>query len=107
MVLNNEKAISSNYDVLKVAFHIDDVGGLLGGSSTFAEVRVCPLEVVTFQLGSLPSSMACEGHLDGALEDIANGEAANNRIFKLDNEFADLTTRIQAFIGVSTCIIRG
>ena len=72
MVLHNEKAIGSNYDVLKVAFHINNVGGLLGGSGALAKVRVCPPEVRTFQLGCLPSSTACEGHLDRALEDITN-----------------------------------
>ena len=82
-------------------------GGLLSGSGTLAKLRVCPPEERAIQLGSLPSSTASEGHLAGALKDITNGEAANNRIFEFEDEFADLATRIQAFFWVATCIIRG
>ena len=61
----------------------------------------------TLQLGSLPGSTASEGHLDGALKDITDREAANNRIFEFDGEFANLATRVQTFLWVSACIIRG
>ena len=66
-------------------------------SGTLAKVRVCSPEVRAFQLGSLPGSTTSEGHLDRALslEDVANREAANDRIFEFNNEFADLATRIQ------------
>ena len=46
MVSHNEKAVSGDYDILKVA------------SGTFAKVRVCPPQVGALQLGSLPGSMA-------------------------------------------------
>ena len=107
MVSHNEKAITSDYDILKVTFHINNFGGLLRGSGTLAKVRVCPPEVRALQLGSLPSSTASKGHLDGALEDITNGAVADNRIFEFNNGFADLATRIQAFFWVSACVIRG
>ena len=45
MVSNNEKAVSGDYDILKVAFHINNFGGLLRGSGTLAKVRVFPPEV--------------------------------------------------------------
>ena len=98
---------TSDYDILKVAFYINDFVGLLRGTGTLAKVRVCLPEVRAIQLGNLPSSTASEGHLDRALKDITHGQAANNRIFDFDDEFADLPTRIQAFFSVSTCIIRG
>ena len=107
MVSHNEKAVSSNYHILKVAFHIDNFGGLLRGSGTLAKVRVRPPEVRALQLGSLPSSTASEGHLDRALENITNREAANNRIFEFDDEFANLATRVQTVLWVSACIIGG
>ena len=64
MVLNNKKAVSGDYDIFKVAFHINNFGGFLRGSGTLAMVRVCSLEVRTLQLGSLPGSTASKGHLD-------------------------------------------
>ena len=65
-----------------------------------AKVRVCPPEV-----RALPGSTASEGHLDRALKDITNREAANNRVLEFDNEFANLDARIQAFFWDSACII--
>ena len=61
---------TSDYDILKVAFYINDFGGLLRGTGTLAKVRVCLPEVRAIQLGNLPSSTASEGHLDRALKDI-------------------------------------
>ena len=72
-----------------------------------AKVRVCSPEVRTPQLGSLPNRMASEGHPARALEDITNREAANNGIFELSNEFANLATRVQTFLWVSAGIIGG
>lgn len=94
MVLNNEKAVSSNYDIFKVAFDINNLSSFLIGLGTLAKVRVCSLEVRALQLGSLPGSMASEGHLDRAFKDITNREAADNRVSKFDNEFANLATRV-------------
>ena len=107
MVLHNEKAVSSDYNILKVAFHINNFGGFLRGTGTLAKVGVCSPEVRALQLGSLPGGMASEGHLDRALKDITNRETANNRIFKFDDEFANLATRVQTFLWVSACIIGG
>ena len=107
MVSHNEKAASGDYDILKVAFHINNFRGFLRGTGTLAEVRVCSPEVRTLQLDSLPGSTASEGHLDGALKDITNRETANNRIFKLDDEVANLATRVQTFLWVAACIIGG
>ena len=91
MVSHNGKAVSGDYDILKVAFHINNFGGLLRGSGTLAKVRVCPLEVRALQLGSLQGSTASEGHLDRALKDIINREAANIVILEFDDEFAIMT----------------
>ena len=101
MVLHNKKAVGSDCYILKVAFHINNFGGLLGGPGTLAKVRVCPPEVRALQLGSLPSSTASEGDLDRTLENIINREAVNNRIFKFDDKFANLATRVQTFLWVS------
>ena len=70
-----------------------------------AKARVCSPEVRALKLGSLPGRTASEGHLDSALKDIANGEAANDRIFEFNDEFANLATRVQTFLWVSPCII--
>lgn len=64
VVSHNEKAVSGDYDIF---------GGFLIGLGTLAKVRVCPPEVRV-----LPGSTASEGHLDRALKDITNREAANN-----------------------------
>ena len=64
MVLHNEKAVSSDYNILKVTFHINNFGGFLRQSGSLAKVKVCSPEVGALQLGSLPSSTASEGHLD-------------------------------------------
>ena len=98
VVSHNEKAVRGDYDILEVAFHINNFGGFLRRSSTLAKVRVCSPEVRTLQLGCLPSSTASEGHLDRALKDITNREAANNGIFELSNEFANLAARVQTFL---------
>ena len=66
---------------------------------------MCSPEVRALKLGSLRDSTACEGHLDRALKDITNGEAVNDRIFEFNDEFANLATRVQAFLWVSACII--
>ena len=105
MVLHNKKAVRGDYDILKVAFHITNFGGFRRRSGTLVRVRVCSLEVRAFQLGSLPGSMTNERHLDRALEDVANRESANDRIFS--NEFADWATRVQTFLWVSAGIIGG
>ena len=89
----------------EVAFHFNNFGGFLRGTGTLPRVRVCSSEVRALQPGSLPGSTASEGHLDRALKDITNRETANNRIFKLDGEFANLATRVQTFLGVSASII--
>ena len=70
---------------------------------------MCSPERRALQLGSLPGSTASEMHLDRAVKDITNREAANNRIFKFDDEFENLATRVQSFlwVSVSACIIRG
>ena len=94
-------------DSLKVALHIANFGGFLRRSGTLAKVRVCSPEVRAFQLGSLPGSTTSEGHLDRALEDVANRETANHGIFEFNNEFADLATRVQTFLWVSAGIIGG
>jgi len=107
MVSHNEKVISGDYDILKVAFHISNFGGFLRGYATMAKVRMCSPEGREFQLGSLPGSTATEGHLDRALKDITNREAEKNKIFELDDELANLATRVQTFRGVSACIIGG
>ena len=107
MVSHNEKAVSGDYDILKVAFHINNFGGLLRGSGTLGKVRVCSPEVRALQLGSLLGSTASEGHLDRALKDITNREAANNGILEFDNEFANLATRVQTFLWVTACKIEG
>ena len=107
MVSHNEKAFGIDYHILKVAFHTDNFGGLLRGSGSLAKVRVCPPEVRALQLGSLPSSTASEGHLDRALENIINKEAANNRIFEFNDKFANLATRVQTFLWVAACLIGG
>ena len=105
---NHERVgITSDYDILKVALPVKNFCGVLTGSGTLAEVRVCPPEVRALQLGRLPSSTASEGHLDGALKDITNGEAAYNRIFEFDDEFSVFANGIQAFFWVATGIIRG
>ena len=44
MVSHKEKAITRDYDILKVVFHISNFGVLPEGSGTLAKVRVCPLE---------------------------------------------------------------
>ena len=49
---------------------------------------MCSPEVRALKLGSLPSSTGSEGHLDRALKDITNREAANDRILEFNNEFA-------------------
>lgn len=98
MVPHNEKAVRGDYGILEVAFHITNFGGFLRRSGTLAKMRVCSLEVTALQLGSLPGSTTSERHLDRALEDVANREAANNRIFEFNNEFADLSTRVQTFL---------
>ena len=103
MVSHNEKAFRGDYDILKVAFHINNVGGFLRRSGTLAKVRVCSPDVRALQLGGLPG----KGHLDRALEDITNREAANNGIFEFNNEFANLATRVQTFLRVSVGMIRG
>ena len=72
-----------------------------------AKVRVCSPEVRALQLDNLPGSTASEGHLDRALKDITNREAANNRIFEFDVEFANLVARVQTFLWVSACMIGG
>ena len=107
MVSHNEKAVCGDYDILKVAFHINNFGGFLRGTGALAKVRVCSSEVRALQLGSLPGSTASEGHLDRALKDITNRETANNRIFEFGDEFANLATRVQTFLWVSACIIGG
>ena len=107
MVSHNEKAVSGDYDILKVVFHINNFGGFLRGSVTLAKVRVCSPEVRALQLGSVPGSMASEGHLDRALKDITNREAANNRIFEFEGEFANLATRVQTFLWILAGIIGG
>ena len=104
LVSHNEEAITSDTYILKVAFRVNNFGGLLRGSGILAEVRVCPPELRVLQLGS---STASERHLNEALKDITNGEDANNEIFEFDDEFADLATRIQAFFWVATDIIIG
>ena len=106
MVSHNEKTVSGDYDILKVAFHINNFGDFLRGTGTLAKVKVCSPEVRALQLGSLPGSTASEGHLDRAVKDITNREAANNRIFKFDYKFANFATRFQTFLWVSACIIR-
>ena len=73
MVSHNEKAITRDYEIPKVAFHINNFGVLPGGWGTLAKVRVYPPEVMTLQLGNLPSNTDSKGHPDGALEDISCG----------------------------------
>ena len=104
MVPHNEKAVRGDYDILEVAFHITNFGGFLRRSD---KVRVCSPEVRALQLGTLPGSTTSEGHLGRALEDVANREAANDRTFEFNNEFADLATRVQTFLWVSAGIIGG
>ena len=94
MVWHNEKTVSGVYNILKVAFHINNFGGFLTGTGSLAKVRACSPGVRALQLGSLPGSMASEGHLDRAVKDITNREAGNNKIFKFDDEFANLATRV-------------
>ena len=72
-----------------------------------AKARVCSPEVRALKLGSRTSSTASEGHLDRASKDMTNREAANNRVFEFDVEFANLATRVQTFLWVSACIIGG
>lgn len=107
MVSHDEKAVSGDYDILKVVFHINNFGCFLRWSGTLAKVRVCSPEARALQLGSLLGSMASDGYLDRALKDITNREAANNRIFEFDVEFANLVARVQTFLWVSACIIGG
>ena len=40
MVSHNENAVSGDYDILKVAFHINNFGGLLRGTGALAKVSV-------------------------------------------------------------------
>ena len=107
MVSDNKNTVRGDCDILKVAFPINNFGGFLRRSSTLAKVRVCSSEVRTLQLGSLPRSTASEGHLDRALEDVTNREAANNGIFEFSNEFVNLATRVQTFLWVLAGIIGG
>ena len=107
MVAHNKKAVGGNHNIFEVAFHINNLGGFLKGSGTLAKVRVCSPEVRALKLGSLPGSTASEGHLDRALKDISNREAANNRVFEFDDEFANLATRVRTFLWVSAWIVGG
>ena len=107
MVPHNKKAVRGDDDILEVAFHITNFGGFLKRTGTSAKVRVCSAEVRALQLGSLPGSTTSEGHLGRALEDVANREVGNDRIFEFNNEFADLATRVQTFLWISVGIIGG
>ena len=107
MVPHNEKVVRGDDYILEVAFRITNFGGFLRKASTLAKARVCSLEVRALQLGSLPGSTPSQGHLGRPLVDVANIEAANDRIFEFNNEFADLATRIQTFLWVSAGKIGG
>ena len=63
MVPHNERVVRGDYNILKVAFHINNFGGFLGRSGALAKVRVCSPEVRTLQLSSIPGSAASEGHM--------------------------------------------
>lgn len=93
MVSYKKKVVSSDNDIFKVAFNINNFGGFFRGSGILVNVRVCFSEVRVFQLGSLLSSTVSEGY-DRVLKDIINREVANNRIFEFNDEFVDLIIRV-------------